>query len=677
MRTKLTVKNPKPASPTRAPVRSGSLVARKAVRPAAPPAGDKPARPKKAAPATAGERTFKPRAAAGAERPGADRAPSKRAPRDGGAERGTRAPYRDNASGEGAKRGFGDRRTSSDRPPRRDDDARPRRSGAGEGGARAPYRDSASGEGAKRSFDDRRTSSDRPPRRDDDARPRRSGAGEGGARAPYRDNASGEGAKRSFGDRRTSSDRPPRRDDDARPRRAGAGEGGARAPYRDNASGEGAKRSFGDRRTSSDRPPRRDDDARPRRAGAGEGGARAPYRDNAAGEGAKRSFGDRRTSSDRPPRRDDDARPRRAGAGEGGARAPYRDNASGEGAKRSFGDRRTSSDRPPRRDDDARPRRTSAGEGGARAPYRDKAAGEGAKRSFGDRPARPARDGERGSTERRSSGAGMKTAKPVKKPAADIDYGDESGLMRLSKRMSELGMCSRREADEWIEKGWVLVDGERIDTLGTKVRADQKIEIDERASAAQAAQVTILLHKPVGYVSGQAEDGYEPAAVLITRANRWSGDHSPVRFSPQHLHALAPAGRLDIDSTGLLVLTQNGVIAKQLIGEQSDIDKEYLVRVRFGERLIDIDQHFPAESLAKLRHGLELDGVALKPAMVSWQNGEQLRFVLREGKKRQIRRMCELVGLDVIGLKRVRMGRVMLGALPQGQWRYLSADETF
>ncbi|MDN7611080.1 pseudouridine synthase [Burkholderia cepacia] len=620
MRTKLTVKNPKPASPTRAPVRSGSLVARKAVRPAAPPAGDKPARPKKAAPAAAGERSFKPRGAPGAERPGADRAPAKRAPRDGGAERGTRAPYRDNAAGEGAKRSFGDRRTSSDRPPRRDDDARPRRAGG-----------------------------------DDDKR------------SSYRDKAAGEGAKRSFGDRRTSSDRPPRRDDDARPRRAG-GEGGARAPYRDSAAGEGAKRSFGDRRTSSDRPPRRDDDARPRRAG-GEGGPRTPYRDKTAGEGAKRSFGDRRPSSDRPPRRDDDARPRRAG-GDDDKRSSYRDKAAGEGAKRSFGDRRPSSDRPPRRDDDARPRRAGADDG-KRPSYRDKTAGEGAKRSFGDRPARPARDGER-----RSFGA-VKTAQPVKRAAADVDYGDETGLMRLSKRMSELGMCSRREADEWIEKGWVLVDGERIDTLGTKVRADQKIEIDERASAAQAAQVTILLHKPVGYVSGQAEDGYEPAAVLITRANRWSGDHSPVRFSPQHLHALAPAGRLDIDSTGLLVLTQNGVIAKQLIGEQSDIDKEYLVRVRFGERLIDIDQHFPAESLAKLRHGLELDGVALKPAMVSWQNGEQLRFVLREGKKRQIRRMCELVGLDVIGLKRVRMGRVMLGALPQGQWRYLSADETF
>ncbi|RAB11741.1 pseudouridine synthase, partial [Burkholderia multivorans] len=352
---------------------------------------------------------------------------------------------------------------------------------------------------------------------------------------------------------------------------------------------------------------------------------------------------------------------------EGGKRAPYRNTtASGEGAKRgSFGERRTSSDRPARRnDDEARPRRTSAAEGGKRAPYRDAAAGEGAKR---------------GSTaERRPSGnARLKTAEPVKRRAADVDRGDEAGLMRLSKRMSELGLCSRREADEWIEKGWVLVDGERIDTLGTKVRADQRIEIDERAQAAQAAQVTILLHKPVGYVSGQAEDGYEPASVLITRENHWSGDRSPLRFSPQHLRALAPAGRLDIDSTGLLVLTQNGRIAKQLIGEQSDVDKEYLVRVRFGDRLTDIDQHFPAERLAQLRHGLELDGVALKPAMVSWQNGEQLRFVLREGRKRQIRRMCELVGLEVIGLKRVRMGRVTLGALPQGQWRYLSADEQF
>ncbi len=257
------------------------------------------------------------------------------------------------------------------------------------------------------------------------------------------------------------------------------------------------------------------------------------------------------------------------------------------------------------------------------------------------------------------------------------DYEDAPGMLRLSKLMSELGLCSRREADEWIEKGWVLVDGERVDTLGTKVRPDQRIEIDPAAEAAQASQVTVLIHKPVGLVSGQAEDGYQPAITLVTPENRWEGDHSEIRFSVAHLRQLAPAGRLDIDSTGLLVLTQDGRVAKQLIGGHSEIDKEYLVRVAFGEHTVDVESHFPPESLELLRHGLSLDDVPLKPAQVEWQNGEQLRFVLREGKKRQIRRMCELVGLEVIGLKRVRMGRVMLGALPPGQWRYLSADEQF
>ncbi|WP_309249626.1 pseudouridine synthase [Paraburkholderia sp. CNPSo 3274] len=289
-------------------------------------------------------------------------------------------------------------------------------------------------------------------------------------------------------------------------------------------------------------------------------------------------------------------------------------------------------------------------------------------------------------------GGGRKTARPVKSaeksprrtddavsaprrtPREEVD-GDNA--LRLSKRMSELGLCSRREADEWIEKGWVYVDGEVVDTLGAKVTPNQRIEVGPAALAAQARQVTILLHKPVGYVSGQAEDGYEPAATLITGENHWDGDQSGIRFSATHLRTLAPAGRLDIDSTGLLVLTQDGRVAKQLIGESSDIDKEYLVRVTYNDIETEIDQHFPPELLAQLRHGLSLDDVPLKPAQVSWQNGEQLRFVLREGKKRQIRRMCELVGLKVVGLKRVRMGRVLLGALPQGQWRYLAADEAF
>ena len=150
---------------------------------------------------------------------------------------------------------------------------------------------------------------------------------------------------------------------------------------------------------------------------------------------------------------------------------------------------------------------------------------------------------------------------------------------RLSKRMGELGLCSRREADRWITSGWVKVDGQVVDTLGVRVSPDARIEIDQAAREHQSGQVTILLNKPVGYVSGQAEDGYEPAIVLIRPENRWAADPSPIQFQQGHLRALAPAGRLDIDSTGLLVLTQDGRVAKQLIGEDSSVEKEYLVRV--------------------------------------------------------------------------------------------------
>ncbi|MGE0312402.1 MAG: pseudouridine synthase [Lautropia sp.] len=239
---------------------------------------------------------------------------------------------------------------------------------------------------------------------------------------------------------------------------------------------------------------------------------------------------------------------------------------------------------------------------------------------------------------------------------------------RLSRRMGELGLCSRREADQWITNGWVRVDGAVVTTLGTRVSPHARIEVDRRARVAQADRVTILVNKPIGHVSGQAEDGYPPAAALFTAANRWPGCRSARRFDPGQRDGLAPAGRLDIDSTGLLVLTQDGRIARQLIGVDSAIEKEYLVRVE--GRLDDT-------GLARLRHGLVLDDHALRPARVEWLNRDQLRFVLTEGRKRQIRRMCELVGLRVVGLRRVRIGRVRLGELPLGRWRYLSASESF
>jgi len=240
--------------------------------------------------------------------------------------------------------------------------------------------------------------------------------------------------------------------------------------------------------------------------------------------------------------------------------------------------------------------------------------------------------------------------------------------IRVSKLMSEQGLCSRREADGYIERGWVLVDGEPVTELGTRIYPSQRITLAPAARSRQQAAVTILLNKPVGYVSGQAEPGYRPALNLIEARSRFKGDRAPQKFRSAHLKGLAPAGRLDIDSTGLLVLTQDGRIAKLLIGENSPVEKEYLARV---------EGRLSAAGLAQLNFGLSLDGVALKRAEVDWQNRDQLRFVLREGKKRQIRRMCELVGLKVTGLKRVRIGKVALGNLPAGEWRYLGSDERF
>jgi 23S rRNA pseudouridine2604 synthase len=225
--------------------------------------------------------------------------------------------------------------------------------------------------------------------------------------------------------------------------------------------------------------------------------------------------------------------------------------------------------------------------------------------------------------------------------------------------------------------------------MGMPVAPDAQVEVLPQARHQQAGQVTILLNKPVGYVSGQPEDGHEAAATLIGAPSQWRGDaKNPAdgrRFAPEHTRGLAPAGRLDIDSTGLLVLTQDGRVARTLIGESSGVEKEYLVRVQFapngpmGAGVIaeNVQAIFPPHQLARLRHGLSLDDQPLKPAQVEWQNPEQLRFVLVEGKKRQIRRMCEQVGLHVVGLKRVRIGQVVLGNLPVGQWRYLRADEGF
>jgi len=237
----------------------------------------------------------------------------------------------------------------------------------------------------------------------------------------------------------------------------------------------------------------------------------------------------------------------------------------------------------------------------------------------------------------------------------------------LVKRMARDGLCSRREADAFVRKRLVFVDGVVVHEPAVRVLPSQEVRLAPRAAAAQGSWVTILLNKPVGLVSGTPEPGKNPAVSLITAENQERRRGDPP-FSPRHLAGLAPAGRLDIDSRGLMVFTQDGRIARLLVGEGHAVEKEYLVRVT-GESGEPV--------LARLRDGLFLDGTPLLPARVERINEGQLRLVLKEGRKRQIRRMCELVGLEVTGLKRVRIGRVVLGGLAEGRWRFLRRGESF
>jgi 23S rRNA pseudouridine2604 synthase len=465
-------------------------------------------------------------------------------------------------------------------------------------------------------------------------------------------------------------DRPPPRRDEGRPPQRGAGD---------------ARRPFDDRppqRAWSDRPPQRQDD-RPR----------SFDRPN----DQPRSF-DRQDNRPRPYDRPDDR-------GRSFDRPQGRERSFDHPAERGF-------DRPqggyaPRRDEPRRDERGPQrfdGPPGYRSERRPDAPYQGERRPeqrpdhrheqrpepWGQRPAQrsdrpgPAfRDDRHDDRRRVAPPQGDREAAfrrddsrpPVRIPRAEYAPEGRSARnpegVRLSKVLADRGVSSRREADDWIAAGWVKVDGVMAE-LGQRVLPTARIDIDPAAHQQQAQRVTILINKPIGYVSGQAEDGYEPASVLVTAANRWEEDPIRKPFHPGHARGLAPAGRLDIDSTGLLVLTQDGRIAKHLIGEDSTVEKEYLVRVEYQR-----EGAFPEEDMKLLNHGLELDGVQLRPARVSWANEDQLRFVLREGRKRQIRRMCELVGLKVVGLKRVRIGSVVLGKLPAGQWRYLREDERF
>lgn len=239
---------------------------------------------------------------------------------------------------------------------------------------------------------------------------------------------------------------------------------------------------------------------------------------------------------------------------------------------------------------------------------------------------------------------------------------EDAEPQRVNRWLAQMGVCSRREAEGLIAEGLVSIDGEPVADVGRKILPGQTLTLADRAEAGLSAKLTAVLHKPVGVVSAQPEPGQTPAVRLLSKANL-TGE---APYVPDADTSLAPLGRLDMDSRGLLLLSEDGVLAKAVIGPDSELDKEYLVRVT-GQ--------VTEAKIRQLRFGLRLDGRQLRRARVDQLGPQKLRFVLREGRNRQIRRMCELVGLTVADLFRVRIGPLKLADLPEGRWRALTGEE--
>jgi len=233
---------------------------------------------------------------------------------------------------------------------------------------------------------------------------------------------------------------------------------------------------------------------------------------------------------------------------------------------------------------------------------------------------------------------------------------------RINKWLAQAGVCSRREAENLIASGQIRIDGEVVTDPGRKILPGQTLTMAEAGMKELVEAVSIVFHKPVGIVSAQPEGNQTPAVRLLTSATQWGR----LRITPDPEWSLAPVGRLDQDSRGLLVLSQDGVLSKAIIGPESQVDKEYLVEVQ-GQ--------ITPRKVSLLRHGLTLDNRALKPAKVEVLSPQRLRFTLKEGRNRQIRRMAEAVGLLVVDLLRIRIGPLQLGELPEGRWRPLTPAE--
>lgn len=241
--------------------------------------------------------------------------------------------------------------------------------------------------------------------------------------------------------------------------------------------------------------------------------------------------------------------------------------------------------------------------------------------------------------------------------------------IRLAKRVAELLPCSRSEAQLIIENGAVKVDGVVIEEAGYRVEASQLVEIEQGAGAAAPEPVTILFNKPAGLATGSvAEPDASAVLAMVVKENRMENDRSGIGLLKRHLTAVKMTDALDPQASGLVVLTEDWRIARKLSTDRDKLEQEFLVQI--SGTIAD-------GGLALLNHGLRFSGKPLPPAKVSWQNETRLRFALKAPARGQIEHMCQAVGLGVVSMRRLRLGRISLASLPPGQWRYMLGYEKF
>ena len=259
------------------------------------------------------------------------------------------------------------------------------------------------------------------------------------------------------------------------------------------------------------------------------------------------------------------------------------------------------------------------------------------------------------------------------------DKNPEPTHIRLAKRVAEQLNCSRSTAEQFIEGGFVSVDGQVVEAPGARVRPDQAVTVAQDASLLELTPVTLLLHKPVGFEAGlgvpagqaahaSRSQGATPATTLLNAASHLGDDASGIRVLQRHFKQLECFTPLPTEASGLVVYTQDRRVARKLQEDIETLEQECIVEV--AGQIAD-------GGLQKLCHGLSFNGRPLPPIKVSWQSETRLRFALKGIRPGQIPAMCEAVGLSVRAIKRIRIGRVPLAKVPDGQWRYLQPWERF